>query len=88
MNDLIDIHRANIAKAGVALAEAISVATAIYTASIAASEAALELGIERRVKQFRGEGLPHVADGPSAQPPVEPQSHQTQDEAVRTEDRQ
>ena len=55
MRDLIDAHRANIAKAGVALAEAINEATTTYTLAVAASEAALELQIEKRVAQFHGD---------------------------------
>jgi hypothetical protein len=54
VKDLIDNHRANIAKAGVALAEAISVATQDYSAAVAASEAALEVAIEQRVAAFNG----------------------------------
>lgn len=55
MHDLIDKHRANIAKAGVKLAESITASTSAYSAEIAASEAELEVGIETRVQQFRGE---------------------------------
>ena len=54
MRDLIDAHRANIAKAGLALAEAINEATTAYTLAVAASEAELEVMIERRVAQFHG----------------------------------
>lgn len=78
MNDLIDIHRANIAKAGVKLAERIAAATSDYSAEIAASEAELEVGIEARVNQFRGvtpvqepviritaPSMPQAIDGPT-----------------------
>ena len=54
MHDLVDIHRANISRAGVALAEAIAAATAEYTASVAASEAALDVAMEKRVAAFHG----------------------------------
>jgi hypothetical protein len=54
MRDIIDIHRSNIAKAGVELAEDIAAATLRYTATVAASEAALEVAIEQRVAAFNG----------------------------------
>ena len=64
MKDLIDIHRANIAKAGVALAEAVAEATTIYTLAIAASEIELEVQMERRVAAFHG--------GPEVAAPISP----------------
>ena len=54
MKDLIDIHRANIAKAGVTLAERIASATADYSAEVAMSEAALAVQMDRRVEAFNG----------------------------------
>ena len=54
MQDLVDTHRANIARAGVALAEAIKTATDTYTAEVAMSEAALEVAMAARVAAFNG----------------------------------
>ena len=57
MRDLVDIHRANIAKAGVTLAERIASATSDYSAEVAASEAALIISMDRRLQAFNGELL-------------------------------
>ena len=57
MRDLVDIHRANIAKAGVTLAERIAAATADYSAEVAASEATLIVSMDRRLQAFNGEQL-------------------------------
>ena len=54
MHDLVDIHRTNIAKAGVTLAKAIAEATTAYSASVAASEAALQVAMTRRIEAFFG----------------------------------
>ena len=63
MHDLVDIHRAAIAKAGVTLAEAIAEATAAYSASVAASEAALQVAMDRRIEAFHGTGLAQAQAG-------------------------
>jgi hypothetical protein len=58
MHDLIDAHRANIAKAGLALAEAIDEATTVYTLAVASSEAELEVRMDQRFALLRGEAAP------------------------------
>ena len=67
MHDLVDLHRAAIAQAGVALAEAIATATAEYSAAVAASEATLQVAMERRIAEFKGP--PSAATATSAEPP-------------------
>ena len=71
MQDLIDAHRANIAKAGVKLAEDIAAATGAYNAAIAASEAATAVALDRRMAALH-EALrapPGEADAPGAEGP-------------------
>lgn len=72
MRDLIDHHRDNIAKAGVALAQAISEATAEYSATVAASEGALAVAMERRVAAFHGTTEEAPPPPPQAAPPKLP----------------
>jgi len=66
MQDLVDTHRQNIAKAGLALAEAIKTATITYTSDVAASEAVLEVRMAARVAAFNGVGdTPPPAPAPT-----------------------
>ena len=67
MRDLVDDHRANIAKASVTLAEAIKTATSAYSSEVAASEATLEIAMERRISVFSG-----VAPTPETKEPEKP----------------
>ena len=69
MHDLVDLHRAAIAQAGVALAEAIATATAEYSAAVAASEAALQVAMERRIAEFKGPPSAATATTATAEPP-------------------
>lgn len=69
MMDLIEEHRRNVAKAGLAMAEALRAATAEYNEACAASNLAMEAAIEVRIAAFRGEtGAAAPVDGEYSPP--------------------